>query len=128
MEEIWKPCYRYEGIYVVSNHGRVARILNEDTMSETRSPYRNCYGHWMISLRYGGISHECTICVLVAHAHLNVVWEDAFYVQHIDENKDNNSVDNLEPSESRVNHPGENRLLSPRQWRTRWTKNAEVAR
>lgn len=128
MEEIWKPCYRYEGIYVVSNHGRIARILPDGTLIEDKSLHQNGYGHWIISLRYGCISHEFNVCVLVVHAHFNVVWEDAFYVQHIDGNKGNNSVDNLEPSRSRVNRPYENLFWFPHQWRTRWAMKTEVAR
>ena len=125
MDEVWKPCYRYQDVYVVSNHGRVAKILPNGERELLNSCYRNCYDQIMISLQACSVSHEYSVCVLVVHAHMNVVWEDAFYVRHIDGNKENNRVDNLEPAQSRVNHPEENLMWGERRWRTRWVNRRQ---
>lgn len=95
-KEYWRPVVGYEGLYEVSNWGRVASLN-----------YRGKKGWWHLLTpvlnKYGYL--QVTLCKdekqTTARVHL-LVW-DAFVgedrtgldVNHIDENKENNSLWNL---------------------------------
>ena len=104
-EEIWKDVKGYEGLYQVSNLGRV-KSLNKKSRHSTGS-FRNIKSrilkkgvgnyYYQVSLSKDGEAKTRTIHQLVAEAFLshkpcgyNLV------VNHIDFNKLNNNVDNLE--------------------------------
>lgn len=50
-EEIWKDIPEYEGLYQVSNYGRV-KSLNYNRMGEERilKPFKNKFGYLLITL------------------------------------------------------------------------------
>ena len=94
--EIWKKIEGYEGLYEVSNEGRV-RSLNYRHTGETKilKP-AICYGGYLkVGLWKDGNKKKFTVHRLVARAFLpNIL--DFPEVNHIDEDKTNNRVKNLE--------------------------------
>ena len=89
MEEIWKDVLDYEGLYQVSNFGRVKsnwKIL---------SPADNGNGYKHIVLTKNGIQTDKLVHRLVAEAFLPNP-DNLPCVNHKDENKSNNFIENLE--------------------------------
>lgn len=102
MEEIWKPVIGFEGLYEVSNWGRV-RSLNfhrEGRMQILRTAKRR--GYLAVPLCKNGKSKPFCVHRLVAEAFipnpLNLP-----QVNHKDEDKTNNRVENLEWCSSSYN-------------------------
>ena len=93
MEEVWKPCFRYEVIYIVSNLGQVARVQLDGSLSMMKSSRVDAHGYNMVNLKDRGRSNSCRVCKLVAMAHLNCGEKD--YIHHLDWNLANNSTGNL---------------------------------
>ena len=90
MEEIWKTINNYEGLYEVSNLGRV-----RDSKGNIKPMYKQNKGYSCLSLYVNGKIYHPTIHRLVAEAFLTKK-EGLNQVNHKDGNKDNNCVDNLE--------------------------------
>lgn len=95
MEEIWKDVKGYEGFYEVSNFGRVNSITRNGTSGGILKGNKNKCGYHMALLRRNGEVKNCTVHRLVALAFLKKV-ENKEIVNHIDGNKENNTVENLE--------------------------------
>lgn len=91
-EEIWKEIKGYEGLYAVSSKGRVKNLMSGKVL-KNRS---NNHGYPYVSLFRGdGKPKNCTTHRLVAEAFIpNTL--NLPQVNHIDENKHNNDVSNLE--------------------------------
>lgn len=96
MEEIWKDIEEYKGYYKVSNLGRVKRILSKNCLKEKvrKIQYKkNGYAVVMLS-----VNHKYKLCHvhrLVAQSFIPNLYNKS-QVNHIDLNKTNNCVDNLE--------------------------------
>ena len=112
MEEIWKDIKGYEGLYQVSNLGRVKCLPKEWITGKgtTRSHkgkikrlgIRN--GYYQTSLSKNGIKKCFQVHQLVAIAFLNhTPCGHELVVDHIDDNKQNNRVDNLQIVTQRFN-------------------------
>ena len=89
--EIWKDVAGYSGRYTVSNKGRVMNV-------KTGRVLRACKhrtGYFSVMLYADGVPHRFFLHRIVAKA---FVKNDAGYeyVNHIDENKGNNTAGNLE--------------------------------
>lgn len=101
LNEIWKDVVDYENVYEVSNLGNVRRHLKA-TYHKTKagnitSQRLNKLGYSIVCLSYKNKSQLKTVHQLVAAAFLpNFKYGDI--VNHIDGNKQNNRVDNLEKS------------------------------
>ena len=94
--EIWKPVVGYEGFYEVSNLGNV-RSLNWGNRGITKNIYLKPHnrGYLQVELHANGRRKMFTVHRLVAEAFIQN--EHGFpQVNHKDENKTNNAVDNLE--------------------------------
>lgn len=91
--EIWRDVVGYEGLYRVSNMGRVKSLFNGDVKIR-RAPLCNP-GYFSVVLYKDNEVTHIRIHVLVAKAFLPNP-ENKRYVNHRDGNKRNNRVDNLE--------------------------------
>ncbi len=104
MVEIWKDIKGYEGLYQVSNLGRVRsldhiyitkcgkRMLVKGQM---KKPSSDNDGYMFVLLRRNGKQKRCAIHRLVAKAFITNQYNKP-EVNHIDAVKSNNRVDNLE--------------------------------
>lgn len=114
MEEIWKDIEGYEGLYQVSNLGRVKSLNYKRSGKEGILTPTPIYGGYMhINLYKNGKPKPYLIHRLVAQSFIpnpNNLPE----VNHKDENKENNSVDNLEwcTSKYNANHGTRNKRVS----------------
>lgn len=104
MKEIWKDILGYEGFYQVSNLGRVKRLVEwrgNDyssryiSCSKIMSPYLDHNGYERICLSMHGTCKHCRIHQLVARAFIPNPYNYP-QINHIDEDKTNNCVSNLE--------------------------------
>ena len=103
MKETWKPVYRHEGLYEVSDTGSVRAVSREvnsryktRTLSaKTLKPSLDKDGYLAVSLYKDGKAHRKRVSRLVAEAFLGVP-SKFMEVNHKDENVRNNNVSNLE--------------------------------
>ena len=101
-EEIWRPIVGYEGLYEVSSYGRV-RSLDRYVKGKSYrlhkgkvlSPGKNSRGYLSAVLSYNGKHKAITVHRLVAETFLPNP-DNLPEINHKDEDKTNNSVDNLE--------------------------------
>lgn len=123
MNEIWKDIKGYEGIYQVSNLGRVKALervwysgrngCTKRTKPEHIMKYRLAKntGYCLLKLVKNGVEKHVLVHRLVAETFIpnpNNLPE----VNHIDGNKENNCVDNLEwcTEKENISHATENKL------------------
>lgn len=90
MEEVWKRINNYEGLYEVSSLGKV-----RDLKGNIKPMYKQNKGYYCLSLYVKGKTFHPTIHRLVAEAFIPKI-EGMNQVNHIDGNKANNSISNLE--------------------------------
>ena len=90
MEELWKDVVGYEGLYQVSNLGRVKRIKTQHILSPAIS-----YGYHRVNLSKKGKCKMFQVHRLVAFAFIPNP-ENYPCINHKDEVKNNNHVENLE--------------------------------
>jgi len=105
--EIWKDVVGYEGSYQVSNfggikslsrfmkynnHGKVGYRLAKEII---KRPGKTRNGYYMVSLYKNDVEKKCSVSRLVAIAFISNP-ENKRTVNHIDGNKTNNNVSNLE--------------------------------
>ena len=96
MTETWKPIKGYEGLYEVSNYGRV-KSLNwngKGTVGYMTLRKKNT-GYLAVLLSKNGVSKYALVHRLVATAFIPNP-ENEETINHIDEDKTNNRADNLE--------------------------------
>lgn len=90
-EEIWKDIRYYEGLYQVSNLGRI-KSFHKNKKGKLLKAHKDKYGYLGVHLCKNGKS-----CYY--HVHRAVAWAFApnrVVVNHIDGNPLNNRADNLE--------------------------------
>ena len=104
MEEIWKPIPGYEGYYEISNTGKVRSLTRTIIKSngrpqtfygEEKKPTLTPFGYYRISLAKQGIKQFYFIHRLVALTFIPNP-DNKPFINHKDENKTNNNVENLE--------------------------------
>ena len=100
MEEIWCPIKGYEGLYEVSDKGRVKSIGYGK--EKILKPFRNKYGYLQIGLRKNREQKWYLVHRLVAQTFIPNP-DNLPQVNHKDEDKENNSVHNLEWCDSKYN-------------------------
>lgn len=118
MEEVWKDINGYEGLYQVSNCGRIRSLDRYDSMGRFRkgiikADTHNGYGYRNVMLSKDGRSETLYVHRLVALAFIPND-NNLPQVNHKDENKENNHVDNLEwcTNEYNSNYGNHNEKLS----------------
>lgn len=89
MSEIWKPVVGFEGLYEVSSLGRIR------SKRGVKSPYENRWGYLQITLYKDGKPYPKKLHRIVAEAFLDNP-SNKREVNHIDGDKLNNTLDNLE--------------------------------
>lgn len=101
MEEIWKDVVGYEGIYKVSNLGNVRRV---SSFRGVNKMYLGCYnlkgldngkGYLRIKLTMYNKSKRVMLHRIIAEAFIPNPDKKPF-INHIDHDKRNNSLSNLE--------------------------------
>lgn len=101
--EIWKDIKGYEGLYQVSNMGRIKSLGNNKTRKEkilSLKPSND--GYIRVYLCKNGKQKPFSVHRLVAQAFLPNP-DNLPEVNHIDENKENNHVKNLEWCDRKYN-------------------------
>lgn len=91
MEELWKDIVGYEGLYQVSNFGRVKSLRYNKIMS----PGKNPDGYLFINLHKDKTRKYCAVHRLVSSAFIDKPY-NLSEVNHKDSDKTNNNVNNLE--------------------------------
>lgn len=92
MEEIWKDIEGYEGLYKVSNLGRIKSFYHGGKIMK---PDVSNHGHLRVKLSKSGKLKRYLVHRLVARAFIPNS-ENKPQINHIDADPTNNSVDNLE--------------------------------
>ena len=92
-KEYWRPVVEYEGLYMVSNWGRVKSLKfgKERILKQSKDKF----GYLYVDLYKNNIKKKYKVHRLVAEAFLPNPY-NLLQVNHRDENKLNNNVDNLE--------------------------------
>ncbi|MCF1614660.1 NUMOD4 motif-containing HNH endonuclease [Tetragenococcus koreensis] len=85
----------YEGVYKISNFGRVISVPRKTTKGGLLTLVKNSVGYFQVTLSKNGKSKNILVHRLVA---LNFIPNKNYlpYVNHKDEDKTNNHADNLE--------------------------------
>jgi hypothetical protein len=92
--ETWKSVIGYEGVYEVSNMGRVARILKSGDAKVLNASDSSGIGR-IVNLCAAGKSRKLSVSTIVAMAFLNA--KVTQHLRRIDGDVLNDRVDNLEP-------------------------------
>jgi len=110
--EVWKDIKGYEGLYQVSNLGRVKSLKRKvkrgkflySVKEKILKQAPNTHGYFTVSLWKGNKGKTKSIHVLVAVAFLKHKPNGYFLVvDHIDENRQNNKLENLRLTTNRFN-------------------------
>ena len=106
MKEMWKSVIDYEGLYEISNKGRlrsVDRITPDGrrVKGKLKKPSKDKNGYLVSQLYKDGSSKNVKLHRLVLQA---FVGPDKLQVNHLDGNKKNNEINNLEYCTSKENH------------------------
>lgn len=121
--EIWKDISNFKGYYQISNYGRVRSLTRFDGIRERKGqmikPILKSNGYLQVGLRKKGKRKYMGVHRLVAQHFLDN-HENKSQVNHIDCNKQNNNVTNLEwvtPRENLI-HAHKNGLVNVRKGKT----------
>src|SRR5699024_5728355 len=96
--EVWKDVVGYEGLYKVSNRGNVHSVRRRDSIGRkcggrTLKPTYNRDGYLIVDLCNNRVRKSKRVHRLVAEAFIPNP-ESLPQINHIDEIKDNNNVNN----------------------------------
>lgn len=90
--EIWKDVKEYEGLYQVSNLGRVKSVRKNVIMS---TPKNLKDGYLRVNLKRNGSQKQCLVHRLVATAFIENP-NNLPFINHMNEDKCDNRIENLE--------------------------------
>lgn len=115
MKEIWKPIAGYEGLYEVSNLGNVASLNYQNTgKRKVLALKHHSSGYVTVTLCNRGVHKNKSIHTLVARTFIDNP-KNLPQVNHIDGDKTNNTVENLEwvTAKENMRHAVQNGLRDP---------------
>lgn len=95
MQEIWKSVKGYENLYEISNYGRVKSLKRQGTHEHILKQFDNSNGYMIVSLSKDNVQKTFPVHKLVANTFMNNT-DSLRDINHIDGNKKNNYIDNLE--------------------------------
>jgi hypothetical protein len=126
-KEDWRPVIGFEAEYLISNHGRVWSNHSHKVLKN-----KCTQGYHYVSLCSGGFRQERRIHRLVAEAFIPNPYGKTT-VNHINENKSDNRVENLEwatTQEQNVHGTRTSRAMANTDWEARSAKTdyEEIAR
>lgn len=98
--ELWKDIKEYEGLYQVSNLGNIKSLDKKDSLGrkvkgKKMKPIKRKDGYLDITLHKNGKGKHFLLHRLIAEAFIENK-NNSNEINHIDENKTNNKVENLE--------------------------------
>lgn len=99
-DELWKPVKGYEGLYEVSNYGNVKSIRKNAVLSQIVNKNN---GYCYVGMYKDGKNKKLLVHRLVAETFINNA-DNKKTVNHLDGNKQNNAVSNLEWATYSENH------------------------
>lgn len=114
--EIWKDIVGYEGLYKISNLGRVKRLADKNISEFLVLPFIK-QGYYNVRLRKNKIQKHKLLHRLIASAFISNP-NNLPYVNHKDENKLNNSIDNLEWCTPKYNSTYGSLIAKYNEWST----------
>lgn len=131
--EIWRDVIGYEGIYQISNYGKVKSLSRTclrngkypfTTKETILKPQKNGSGYLFVRLSKDSIEKQITIHQLVAITFLNHK-PNKFekVVDHIDNNKLNNYVGNLQIVTNRENSSKDTKSITSQYTGVCWSKS-----
>lgn len=94
MKEIWKNIDGYEGLYKISNLGRVSTTKRKGTNQEVISQHDDMHGYLQVQLFKDGVGKRFKIHRLIAKAFIPN-HENKPTVDHINRNRRDNRIENL---------------------------------
>lgn len=105
--EVWKDVVGYEGFYKVSNKGNVKSVERLDTIGRRcggliLKPRHHKHGYFHVALYKNGKKKNKLIHRIVAEAFISNP-KSFLEVNHLDENKKNNEITNLEWCDTKHN-------------------------
>lgn len=105
-QESWKPVVNYEGLYEVSDWGRMKSIPREGTKGGILKPSSDKWGYIHVNLCKKGKRETYKVHILVMRA-FNGKIPDGKEIDHIDGNPSNNCLENLRcvPHKENCNNP-----------------------
>ena len=92
--EVWKQIDETEGLYFISNQGRIKSYQSYEAV--LLKPYKNKNGYLRVDIMQHGVRYSKLVHRLVAASFLPLPEKIDMQLHHIDFNKNNNSANNLE--------------------------------
>lgn len=123
--EKWKPMPGFEGHYLISSYGNVWSIRSSRLLRLKETPY----GYLRVTPSVNGLRRDCAVHRLVALAFIPNP-ENKPTVNHINENKKDNRVENLEwatMAEQNVHGTRIERAAANTDWKNRRIDYGDVA-
>lgn len=119
--ERWRPVVGFEGRYIVSDRGNVRSLTHTDSLGRTKPGIPRALtigttGYYGVGLYVGHTAKLARVHRLVAEAFLGNPAEGRTTVNHIDGNKLNNHVSNLEWATVSENNRHSFRALGRKAW------------
>lgn len=107
MEEVWKPIPGYEGFYEASNNKQIRSVdrvittksgITRKLKGKILNQHQNQEGYWFVGLSLNGIIKYRLVHILVASSFPEICGYpfEGSEINHKDENKSNNTPENLE--------------------------------